>query len=63
MIHETRPGDPATLDLVSRSNAELTALYDHPDANHFSLADDEVTGDRGAMITARLDGMCVALIQ
>ncbi|MDJ0770909.1 MAG: GNAT family N-acetyltransferase [Ilumatobacter sp.] len=60
VIHETRPGDPATLDLVSRSNAELTALYDHPDANHFSLADDEVTGDRGAMITARLDAIPVA---
>ena len=51
--------DPDTIDLVERLNHELAAVATEPNENHFSLATDEVTGDRGVMLRARLDGRLV----
>jgi GNAT superfamily N-acetyltransferase len=51
--------DPDTIDLVERLNHELAAVATEPNENHFSLATDEVTGERGVMLRARLEGRLV----
>jgi GNAT superfamily N-acetyltransferase len=51
--------DPDTTDLVERLNHELAAVATEPNENHFSLATDEVTGERGVMLRARLEGRLV----
>jgi GNAT superfamily N-acetyltransferase len=51
--------DPDTIDLVERLDHELAAVATEPNENHFSLATHEVTGDRGVMLRARLDGRLV----
>jgi GNAT superfamily N-acetyltransferase len=50
----TDPDDPDTGALIERLNHELAVVATHPGENHFSLGADEVTGDRGRMIRARL---------
>jgi ribosomal protein S18 acetylase RimI-like enzyme len=47
--------DPGVLDLIGRLNAELGAMYE-PGQNHFGLAADSVTGDRGVLLRATYDG-------
>jgi len=48
-------GDDART-LIEALNAELSALYPEPGANHFQLDPDEVSGDRGAFLIVRRDG-------
>lgn len=50
---------PGVMDLIGELNAELDILYPEPGANFFRLDPDEVTGDRGAFLVARLDGEAV----
>jgi GNAT superfamily N-acetyltransferase len=52
--------DPDTLELVERLNHELAAVATEPNENHFALSNSEITGDRGLMLRARLDGRLVA---
>lgn len=42
--------DDASRALVEALNAELSAMYPEPGANHFSLDPDEVSGRRGAFL-------------
>lgn len=51
--------DTATRALVERLNDELASVAVEPGENHFTLANDEVTGDGGRMIRARLGGRLV----
>jgi GNAT superfamily N-acetyltransferase len=43
---------PAALALIGALNAELTALYPEPGANHFRLDPEEVAEGRGAFLVA-----------
>jgi GNAT superfamily N-acetyltransferase len=43
-------------ELISALNAELSAMYSEPGANHFGLKPDEVSGKRGAFLVVSLDG-------
>ena len=51
--------DTDTIDLVEQLNHELAAVATEPNEIHFSLTTDEVTGDRGVMLRARLEGRLV----
>lgn len=51
--------DPDTIALVDRLNRELTAVATEPDENHFALTTEEVSGDAGLMLRARLDGRLI----
>ena len=53
VFEETHPDDTDTRELIGRLNEELAVVATHPGENHFSLATDEVTGDRGRMVRAR----------
>jgi len=46
----------AALELITALNAELSALYPEPGANHFRLDPDEVAAGRGAFLVAYHDG-------
>lgn len=59
LIESTLLDDPDTLALVHRLNGELEAVATEPGENHFTLHPDDVLGDRGAMVRARLDGVLV----
>lgn len=59
VIETTGLDDPDTLALVGRLNDELESVAVEPDENHFTLDPADVTGDRGAMVRARLDGTLV----
>jgi GNAT superfamily N-acetyltransferase len=59
LIETTGLDDADTLALVQRLNGELTAVATQPGENHFTLDPDDVLGDRGAMVRARLDGVLV----
>jgi GNAT superfamily N-acetyltransferase len=59
LMESTRLDDPDTAALVARLNGELEAVATEPGENHFTLDPDEVIGDRGAMVRARLDGRLV----
>jgi GNAT superfamily N-acetyltransferase len=50
----TDPDDADTVELIGRLNHELAVVATHPGENHFALTADEVTGDRGRMIRARV---------
>ena len=45
-----RPTTPIPRELIERLNHELAVVATHPGENHFALAGDEVTGDRGRMV-------------
>lgn len=49
------PHDPDSAALILELNELLDDLY-HPDENHFRLDAEEVGGDRGVFILARVDG-------
>ena len=53
VFEQTNPDDADTDTLIERLNHELAVVATHPGENHFSLAADEVTGDRGRMLRAR----------
>jgi GNAT superfamily N-acetyltransferase len=53
VFEATTPDDADTGELIERLNAELAVVATHPGENHFSLAPEEVSGDRGRMIRAR----------
>lgn len=53
VFEDTVPDDPDTGELIARLDHELAVVATHPGENHFALATDEVTGDRGRMIRAR----------
>jgi GNAT superfamily N-acetyltransferase len=59
VVEPTRLDDAGTWDLVLRLNSELAAIATAPGENHFTLDPDDVVGDRGAMVRARLDGRLV----
>ena len=46
----------AASSLIGQLNAELSALYPEPGANHFRLDPDEVAPGRGAFLVAYADG-------
>ena len=46
----------ASQALIAALNAELSALYPEPGANHFSLQPEEVRGKRGAFLIASQNG-------
>ena len=60
VFEATTPDDADTGVLIERLNDELAAVATHANENHFSLAADEVSGDRGRMIRARLGEQLVA---
>jgi GNAT superfamily N-acetyltransferase len=47
-------------ELIAALNAELSAAYPEPGANHFRLDPDEVSGDRGAFVIVSHAGEPVA---
>lgn len=51
--------DDASRALVESLNAELSALYPEPGANHFELDPEQVTGGRGAFLVVCRDGVPV----
>jgi GNAT superfamily N-acetyltransferase len=53
VFEATTPDDADTAELIARLNHELAVVATHHGENHFALATDEVTGDRGRMIRAR----------
>jgi ribosomal protein S18 acetylase RimI-like enzyme len=59
VFEETTPDDDETAALIDRLNHELAVVATHANENHFDLAGAEVTGDRGRMVRARLDGRLV----
>jgi len=59
VFEATTPDDAETAALIDRLNKELAAVATHPGENHFALATDEVSGDRGRMLRARLAGQLV----
>jgi putative acetyltransferase len=48
--------DDASRALVQALNAELSAAYSEPAANHFGLDPEDVAEGRGAFLVVRLDG-------
>ncbi|MGH8911511.1 MAG: GNAT family N-acetyltransferase [Acidimicrobiia bacterium] len=52
------PSDPEAAALIVELNRFLDDLY-HPDDNHFRLHPDEVSGDRGVFLVARIDGLAI----
>jgi putative acetyltransferase len=48
--------DDASRTLIAELNAELSAAYSEPGANHFGLDPQEVAEGRGAFLVVRLDG-------
>jgi len=46
----------ASRALITALNAELSAMYSEPGANHFGLDPAEVSGKRGAFLVVSLDG-------
>jgi GNAT superfamily N-acetyltransferase len=60
VFEATTPDDDDTGVLIERLNDELAAVATHANENHFSLAANEVSGDRGRMIRARLGEQLVA---
>ena len=48
--------DDVSRALVAELNAELSAAYSEPGANHFGLGPEEVAEGRGAFLVVRLDG-------
>ncbi len=59
LFEETLVDDPDTLVMIEKLNAELTDLADDPAENHFSLSNEDVTGQNGRMVRARYDGALV----
>lgn len=51
--------EATSLALITALNAELSALYPEPGANHFTLDPEQVTGGRGAFLVIRRDGAAV----
>ncbi|HEX2076891.1 MAG TPA: GNAT family N-acetyltransferase [Longimicrobium sp.] len=54
----TRAGltDGVSRELIQALNAELSAAYSEPGANHFGLDPEEVAEGRGAFLVVHLDG-------
>lgn len=48
--------DDASRALIAELNAELSALYPEPGANHFGLTPEDVAEGRGAFLVVHLDG-------
>lgn len=51
--------EPASRQLIASLNAELSAAYPEPGATHFTLAPEEVSGDRGAFLVIYRAGIPV----
>jgi GNAT superfamily N-acetyltransferase len=58
-IRRERLGSTAAARLIARLNAELTAIYPEPGANHFGLAAEDVNAGRGAFFVAYEDQQAV----
>lgn len=54
-LEHASPTDPEAMALIKELNTYLDGLYS-PDANHFSLEADEVTGSSGVFLLARIEG-------
>jgi putative acetyltransferase len=57
-IRHSTLSSPDAARLIAALNAELTAIFPEPGANHFSLSDAQVAGD-GAFVVAYLGGAAV----
>lgn len=57
-LEAAAPSDAQAVALIGELNAVLDSLY-HSDENHFSLEPEQVTGDKGVFLIARLDGQAV----
>jgi GNAT superfamily N-acetyltransferase len=53
VFEETDPDDADTGALIARLDQELAVVATHPGENHFALATEEVTEERGRMLRAR----------
>ena len=51
----TTLSDPAAIGLIERLDAELSALYPEPGANHFTLTPAQVADGAGGFVVAHLD--------
>jgi GNAT superfamily N-acetyltransferase len=51
--------EPASRQLIASLNAELSTAYPEPGATHFTLAPEEVSGDRGAFLVLYRAGVPV----
>jgi len=49
----------ASRTLIGALNAELSALYPEPGANHFDLSPEEVADGRGSFLIVYRDGLAV----
>ena len=49
--------EPASRHLIASLNEELNAAYPEPGATHFTLAPEEVSGDRGAFLVIYRTGV------
>ena len=49
--------DPVAVSLIGRLDAELSAMYPEPGANHFTLTGEQVTDGQGGFFVAHLDGV------
>ena len=58
-IQRSTLASPDAARLISSLNAELTAAFPEPGANHFSLSEAQVTAGDGAFLIAYLDGVAV----
>lgn len=57
-LEPASPTDAEARVLIGELNALLDSLY-HPDDNHFTLEPEQVMGDRGIFLIARLEGRAV----
>lgn len=58
-IRRSTLGSPDAARLIAALNAELTAMFPEPGANHFSLHEAQVSAGDGAFMIAHLDDMPV----
>jgi GNAT superfamily N-acetyltransferase len=60
VIRDEPLDSPVAVSLIARLNAELSAAYPEPGANHFRLDPSEVAPGRGAFLVAIQGGEAVA---
>jgi putative acetyltransferase len=58
-IRRSTLASPIAVQLITALNAELTAMFPEPGANHFSLSGKQVVQGEGAFLIAYLDNVAV----
>ena len=59
VVVRTALDDPVAVSLIGRLDAELSAMYPEPGANHFTLTGEQVADGQGGFFVAHLDGVAV----